>query len=646
MQRTPLAAALLAAFSTSAWATPQLPPAEFTLEEIVVTATRIPTPDVTAPYASEVHTRRMIERSGAASLYDYLAQNSSVQVLPSYGNKHTPKIDMRGYGIGDGYQNIVVTVDGRRMNNIDMVGQLIGAIPLVDIERIEITKGSGSVMFGDGATAGSIQIVTRAHEGVSVQASAGNFGVRNATVTAGLKGEKVSLSASADYSSTDGYSEADITGHKDASSNRTWRGGLEVRPTDRLKLGLDLASTRIDTRYPGALTQAEFNANPAQNSGNTYTPQIFKSDLWRVQAGLKLAKDWNLTASHSVENKRSEYLNGWGVSHYDYTADDLAVQYRGGDFDFTAGVQTFDGVRIGSTNRTHKDNTGWFAQGQYHLGQTTLSAGARTERVKYTYAPNTGNTLKADHNLNAWDIGVNRRLDDRLSLFANYNRAFQAPDIDRFFSDTNGDWIPDAVNLDIKPSKSRTLNLGFNHVAATNRLKLTVFRTNLDNEIYYNASTYTNTNLDKTHKYGLELQDTWRVTDAFTANLNYTWTRALIDRENEGGGAYNGKDLPGVPKHGVIVGLGYQLSPASRVNLTHTWRSSTWAAEDFDNNNTQKQAAYQSTDLAWRYRQKDIEWFASVENLFEQKNGLWISDDAIYPVNFTRNWRLGMKAAF
>ena len=642
MQHTKIAAAILAALSANVLANTQaqLPAAEFTLDEIVVTATRIPTPDISAPYASEVHTRRMIERSGANTLYDYLAQHSSVQVLPSYGNKFTPKIDMRGYGIGDGYQNIVVTVDGRRMNNIDMVGQLIGAIPLADIERIEVTKGSGSVMFGDGATAGSIQIVTRPHEGVSVQASAGNFGALAGTVTAGLKKEKVSLSASADTISTDGYSDADITGHKDASSNRTWRGGLELRPVDRLKLGLDLASTRINTRYPGAITQAEFNANPAQNSGNTYTPQIFNSDSWHARAGLELSKNWKLSASHGVENKRSEYLSSGWTSDYDYTADDLAVQYRGGDFDLTAGVQTFDGVRIGSTNRTRKDNTGWYAQGQYRLGKTTLSAGARTENVEYTYAPNSGSALKASHDLTAWDFGVNQQLDDRLSLFANVNRAFQAPDIDRFF-DYGG-----TFNAFISPAKSSTFNLGINHVTAANRLKLTVFRAGLDNEIYYNAGTYTNTNLDKTHKYGIELQDTWRVSEAFTANLNYAWTRAIIDREADGGGAYNGKDLPGVPEHGVSVGLAYRLSPAASLNLAHTWRSATWAAEDFDNNNTQKQAAYQSTDVAWRYRQKNLEWFASVENLFEQKNGLWISDDAIYPVNFTRNWRLGMKMAF
>lgn len=609
---------------------------------VIVTATRLPTPDVLAPYASEVHTRRMIEQSGAATLYDYLGQNTSVQVLPNFGNKATPKLDMRGYGIGDGYQNIVVTVDGRRLNNIDLMPQLIGSISLADIERIEITKGSGSVMFGDGATAGSIQIITRAHEGVSAQVSAGNYGARNATVTAGLKNEKVSLSASADDTRHDGYRAPDIEGYKDATSNQTWRGGLELRPADRLKLGLDLSSTRIDTRYGNSLTLAQFNADPGQNGGRRYTQQNFESDLWRAHVGLELNQNWKLTASHSNEDKLSMFSSGW-KSNYDYLSDDVALQYRGDALDLTAGVQTFDGTRINSTNRTRKNNTGWFAQGQYRLGKTTLSAGARTENVEYTYAPNASTVLKADHDLNAWDIGMNHRLDERLSLFANYNRAFQAPDIDRFFR--NG-----AFNGFINPARSGTLNIGLNHITPVNRLKLTVFRTKLDNEIYYyntgNFFTSYNTNIDKSRKYGLELQDTWRVSEPFSVRLNYAYTRAIIDRENDGGGAYNGKDLPGVPRHGATVGLAYAINKASSLNLSHAWRGTAYAANDFTNTFTQKQVAYQSTDVAYRYRHDNLEWFAAVENLFERKNGLWIRDNSIYPVNFTRNWRFGMKATF
>ena len=140
------------------------------LETIKVTATRIAYAEVDATYASEVHTRTMIDRSGAQTLFDYLAQHSSVNVAPNFGNRFTPMLDMRGYGSENGYQNIAVSLDGQRLNNIDMVPQLLGAIPLSAIDRIEITKGSGSVLNGDGAMAGAIQIHTRPYSGVSVGA--------------------------------------------------------------------------------------------------------------------------------------------------------------------------------------------------------------------------------------------------------------------------------------------------------------------------------------------------------------------------------------------------------------------------------------------------------------------------------------------
>jgi len=642
MQRT-----ILAAFIAGLFTLPVHADAIPSLDEIVVTATRIPTADVVAPYASEIHTRRAIEQSGAATLYDYLAQQTSVNVLPGYGNRDTPLLDMRGYGIADGYQNIVINLDGRRLNNIDGMPQLLGAIPLADIDRIEITKGSGSVLFGDGATAGSIQIYTRPHSGATVAASLGNFGGRGVTATTGLQQEKFSLSATADYAGLGGYSDLDATGQRDRSSNRTWRGSLELRPVERLKFDLDGSSSRIDTRYVGPISQAEFNANPAQNGGNTYTRQLLNSDQWGLGLEVALTSAWKLTARHTREEKLSQFAAS-PAANYDYTGNDLAVQYQGGAFDLTAGVQSFAGSRRGAADHTSKDNTGWYAQGQYRAGNTTFSAGARSEKVKYGYAPDSGTALDANHQLAAWDLGVNHRLDERLSLFANYDRAFQAPDIDRFFNGVyDANWTLTGMEFNgfIAPAISHTLNLGLNHVTSANRLKLTLFRANLDNEIFFDPLTYSNTNLAKTHKYGLELQDTWRATETLSASLNYAYTRAIIDQASQNS-SYVGKNLPGVPRHGVTLGLGWQAGPAAHLQVSHAWRGSAYAADDFANGFSQKQAAYQSTDLAFRYRQANLEWFAGVDNLFEHKNGLWIHDDAIYPVSFTRNWRLGMKATF
>src|SRR5690554_4258228 len=131
------------------------------LEPVVVTANRIELLDTQAPYATEIYTWDQIQKTGSTNIYDFLGRHTSMMVTPGSGNPFTQKIDMRGFGVGDGYQNIIVTIDGRRMNNIDMQPQLLSSIPLINIERIEIVKGSGSVAQGDGATAGTLNIITR-----------------------------------------------------------------------------------------------------------------------------------------------------------------------------------------------------------------------------------------------------------------------------------------------------------------------------------------------------------------------------------------------------------------------------------------------------------------------------------------------------
>lgn len=647
MQRKPLAVLIAGLCAVPA---PARAEDGFQVDEIVVTATRIPTPDVLAPFASEVHTRAMIDDSGASTLYDYLSHHTSLQVSPSYGNRFAPRLDMRGYGIGDGYQNIVVTVDGRRLNNIDMTAPLLGAIALDDVERIEITKGSGSVMFGDGATAGSIQIYTRAHRGVSVRAEAGNHGQHAVAAAAGMATDVVSLSASADYAGSDGFGQAAPDGHTDAASDRNLRGALVITPSERLRVTADLASTHIDARYPSPLTMAQFRADPSQVGSNpwvapanAYTHQAFDTDTWGVGAELELAAGWRLSFRHDGEDKLSDYVSYGSRYDYAYGQNDLALRYQGNKVDLAAGLQSFDGSRRGSSDRTSKDNAGGYLQGQYHWDAVTVSAGARRERVAYTYQPDGGAANRAEHRLAGWDMGLNQQLSERLSWFANLDRAFQAPDIDRFF-----DW-GGTFNSFIAPATSRTLNLGLNHVTPGNRLKLTVFRANLDNEIYYYSigpwSGY-NTNLDKTHKYGLEVQESSRIGEALGVGLIYAYTRAVIDREDAGAGAFDGKDLPGVPRHAVTLNVDYRFTPRTDVQVTHVWRSPAWAETDFANSNSQRQPAYQSTDVVLRHRRGSLEWFAAVDNLFAHKNGLLVDDDAIYPVNFTRAWRLGMKASF
>ena len=612
---------------------------------VTVSATRIDMSDQDAHYASEVHTRSDIERSGANSLFDYLAQQTSLQVTPSYGNRYAPQISMRGYG-NDGFQNLVISVNGRRLNNIDMVPQLIGSISLSDIERIEITKGSGAVMFGDGATAGTIQIYTKPHNGVSLETYAGNYGNRGAIASAGLVREKFDLSATLDHSKAGGFSDKDPSGHKDQSEANTWRVAAGVKPVDNLRLDFEAGSSHIDTRYPSSLTLKEFNATPGMNKNSLYSQQKLQTDHWSLSVDYQLNTQWKLSARHHDEDKSSLYPASKFASDYRYISNELALQYQNDAVVINAGFQDFDGKRTQTDSRTTKDNRGLFLQGQYMLDALTLSAGVRREQVTYRHSPIAGQSIESDKRLTSWELGANHRLSPQLALFANYSDAFVTPDVDRFFTT---DWMTGITSFNgfIEPAKVRTLTVGANHNTERNRLKLSAFYAKLSDEIYLEPFSFKNTNIDKSHKYGIELQDRLQISPRVTGHINYAWTRAIIDRENDGAGAFNGKELPGVSRHSIVVGLNVRVAEHGNLHLSHTWRSSTWAAGDFDNNNVQKQRAFQSTDVTYRHQlAKHFEMYAGISNLFDRSNGIWVRDDAIYPVNFERTWKLGARIQF
>ncbi|MBX9676382.1 MAG: TonB-dependent receptor [Methylotenera sp.] len=654
MQKTIIASLIGLAIQSSAFAAENL-----NLEEVTVKANRFERKDTETTYASEIHTAEQIEASGATTLYDFLAQQTSLNVLSSFGNKLTPSINLRGFGNENGHQNVVITLDGQRLNNIDSSSQLLGAIPLGNIERIEISKGSGSVIYGDGATAGAIQIYTKNKSGVTASTSLGNFGQKNSYINAGFSEQYIDLSVSLAHDSLDGFSKKDASGHRDQSTSNTQNVKLAIKPTDKLRLIAEGTSSRNDIRYVSPLTRAQFNDDP-RNVGlnflgnpSTYTQQSLDTDQWKIGASYQITDTIKLSATHFREDKTSAFPSF--VSKYDYASNDIALSYNNDIISAIIGYQDFDGDRKSTSNTTTKDNRALFIHSEYRptwLDENlTLSAGARQERVNYQFSPTTGSNLKDSENLDAWDIGANYRFNTELSAFANYNQSFQAPDIDRFFVQDFSLFPVVTTNFNgfIDPAKVKTLNIGVNHLTDKNRLKISVFHANLKDEIYLlqpNAFTFINTNLDKSHKFGLEIQDYFKLNDQLSASVIYNYTRAKIDREIESGVRLNGNDLPGVPKHTVVANLNYQFVNNIGLNVNHTWRSKAFAFNDLQNNFEQKQDHYNSTNVALNYQYKNLNFFAAVNNLFEVENSIQVADDSIYPVDFVRTWRMGMRADF
>ena len=111
-----------------------------------------------------------IAKSAARTLPELLQEQVGITMKDFFGNNAAvTAVDMRGFGIS-GAQNTLILVDGRRLTDPDLTSPQWSSIPLAGVERIEIVRGAGSVLYGDGATAGVINIVTRSplKEGAAV----------------------------------------------------------------------------------------------------------------------------------------------------------------------------------------------------------------------------------------------------------------------------------------------------------------------------------------------------------------------------------------------------------------------------------------------------------------------------------------------
>jgi iron complex outermembrane receptor protein len=615
------------------------------LEPITITSNAIETNELQAPYASEIYTSKEIQSSHAINIYEFFNQQTSLITSSGYGNSFAQKLDVHGYGIGDGYQNIVVTVNGRRLNNIDMTSQLLGSIPISTIERIEILKGAGSVMYGDGANAAVINIITKQGNQNELGFYAGNYHTLGESLYLSAAKERYSYALHLDHFDTDGTRVVDSKGNRD--QQKSTNGGVDVtyKPTDALELHGGAAFTHNNSIYGGAMTLDEYHENPAQEgtAGFGSTQQTFSSNVLNGGLMYTLNNKFALEIDGSQEIKQSNYISYNSIANYRYNELRTQLNYADDNAKASIGASGTWGEREGYGNTTTKDNTAIYFSSEFRLNNQTFTAGARVEKVAYDYQSTTASKSQSD-TLYGAELGYNLSLTKESSLFANYSHSFQAPDIDRFFN-----W-GGTFNGFIEPMKTDTYTLGYNRITTNNKFKTSIYYANLSNEIYYYSdpswTNSKNTNIDQSHKYGLDLYDQWIINDQFNLAANYNYVQAIIDTEHQNGEVYDGNKLPGVSNHNIKATFSYLPNTNTTLALTQLYRSSAYAQEDFTNNFTQKQDPYKSTNISLTYAKDNYEMFAKINNLFDQSNGIWINNDQIYPVDFTTTFTAGLKFIF
>ena len=641
-------------------------PIKITLNPTEVSSNYFNESDTSAPFSSEIYTEDDIKNSKTTNIFDFLTQNTSMSLAPSSGNKFSQKISMRGYGLTVGSHNLVVTLNGRKLNNIDTSGPDINSIVFNNIEKIEIIKGSGSVIYGDSAMAGVINIYTKKNVGTRVSTSIGNFGLEESSVSVGINQDKIDLNMSMDKLKLGGAGASDPKGFRDKGKQEKSNISARYFTNNGTDIQLDYDQNSVDNRYPNYLTTLQWSLNPSHNwTGRVYTFKKEDSDTIHLKIKRPITDNLTLTRSSSWMDKDvitltndafeagKEFYGEAAKYDYDSNSTNYVLTFNNGSLKIDSGYSSLDGARyfFGSAwtaeNSMKKENKGLFSQLQYSLNDTNYSFGARKEKVEYIYSPSNLYHRTGKHNLESYNAGFNTRIDEKTNIFSNYNQAFQAPLIDRFFSSSG------AFNGFMNPATSKTLNVGLNYLTDKSKTKVTLYRSNLKDEMYYDKPLAKNTNIDKSYKQGLELQNTFLLNNRWSTNVNYAYTIAKIVSEKNALwstsqlGMYDGKTNPMTSKHNISASVLYNFNDRLNMTLTQKYRSEAFAEEDYSNTSSQKQKPFNTTNFNLSYNvNDDLKFNFDVENLFENKYGTQLRSEVIYPGNFTRNIKAGLSYNF
>ncbi len=615
------------------------------IEEFGANVGKLSQKELSSTQAVEIYSRKDIENSKAKDIYEFLGSNTSVITAPYFGNKFAQSLDIRGFGGQNGYEDVVVVIDGKRVNSIDQTSQLLSAISIDSIKKIEILKGSGGVEYGDGANS-VISITTMDYDGFTIGGSYGTYNTKKEWATYGYKGKNFNISASGDFSSDDGARKFDSSGNDANSFARNGSISVKYLPTDALLLSLSKNYSHIDTRYSGSLTEAQFDNNPSM-SGNGPSRQVY--DIDSINGGVSYDFGHGITMDLNIfdDKKTSNNVTYSWKSYYDYKSFNGSIAKKTSLFEVLVGIDGFDGKRESVTNDTSKSNLAVFAKSIVKLGNSTLELGARDEKVTYKYIPNSAAGLDNSMYLQAYSLGYNYKIDKSRGLFANYSKSYVAPDIDCFFA-TDTNTFATIFNGFIKPQKVDNYNLGYSLIGKSDKLKLSLFYAKLQDEIFYNpllGAWGTNTNLDSTHKTGFELSEKHRFDDIYAAFVNYSYVEAKIDTY-AGDSTYSGKYIPGVSKHNLVFGVDMTPTKAIKLSASEKLRSSAYNYDDFENTGNNKVPVYRSTDLSASYSFKNYEVYTKATNIFGAKNAIVTSSVGYYPTDFEATYTIGFKAKF
>ena len=591
--------------------------AQTQLKEVVVTATRFAEPAAPLPFGVSVITAEEIQASGASTVNEAVMKLLGVvgRLDISGGNNYS--LDLRGFGV-TADSNQVVIVDGLRLNEADMATAGLASIPIESVARIEILRGTGAVLYGEGATGGVIVVTTKAAMGVQrvssaeLYAAVGSHQLRDLRANAVIASGGFSLDVSADDRRSDGHRDNFVSSAQALAVTGQWRN-------EWLRLGARAGRNDQDSGLPGALTAAQYAANPRQAQSLTDFGS-FKKDNAGVFAEATVG-DWQLAADANQRTKKYTSVAYGSPYGYDVDASNYSLRARNarkvgasdnvfvigvdkGAWERTTTQSSFTPVGTAATARS----TALYAKDDFTLAATgtRFSIGWRTEEMKKAEAASASNLKERQH---AWDLGLSQPLAADVTAYARVGRSFRLANVDEF-SFTN-------PNVSLQAQTSRDMELGARWMLEQSQVDVRVYRSQLQHEIGYDPAGNgpygpfgANVNLDPSRRQGLELESRHALSAAWGLRLNAALRKATFTE-----GANVGKNLALVPQKTLALRADWRPAPGHTLDAGLNWV----ASQNPDFANACTMPSYTTVDLRYAYRFGAAELALGVANAADHK---------------------------
>ncbi|MFQ5869324.1 MAG: TonB-dependent receptor plug domain-containing protein [Candidatus Zixiibacteriota bacterium] len=600
------------------------------LGEVVVTAKRSPASLTTSlrEVTKEEMTSRQIQTVAEA-----------IQTLPggyvSIGARNEMSVQLRGIE----QRQVAVLLDGVPIYvPYDGVVDL-GEIPMEVVEKITVTAGNASVLYGPNSLGGTINIISKSPGRLQSHVQT-TFGSGNLQVySLGGSGTVGSFG----YLLTGSYRRQDHFRLSDDFPEAPNEDGDYRNNSDYEKFDfLTKLSWRPNNRHHTALTFSHL----ANKKG--LPPKIYdkRPRFWRFPEWRKWVL--NLTTSQTFDP-------GWflkGTFFYDkydnildsydddtYTTQNKRYAFHSVYDDYSTGFNLYvtksfsekNDLTLGAGLKrdVHRDQPGrgesfeWYEIESYNLGleeewtvsrKLALSGGLSFNLLHPIFAE--AAPLRDDMRTLDGRLGAHLSLTETMSLFGSVGKKTRFPTLKELYSGYAGRNVP---NPDLKEESTTNMELGFSVLwGHSGRAELVLFDSEITNLIVDRAVIVEGEekemldNIGKARHLGIELAGSYSPAEDLSLSGSYTYVKA----ENRSPGE-EGDELPYRPQHRILVGIDYTLPTEStlRLNSTFTGERSYFDRDD----KLQGLPGYLTVDLLLRQHLGEYLSFSlSLYNLFDE----------------------------